>query len=296
MPKHATDTLSAISYSVIAPLVTAFSAIGLYFFYFAYRYNIMYVYSTGVDTKGLLYPRALQQLFVGLYIALICLIGLVAVSFGKNHKAAIGPLILLILLLVITALYNVALNAAIDPLLKYLPKSVAAEERRAVAEGDAVAEPVVVAELDAKPAADEGEPANGAAAVAAPSAKPPSMLTKFLKPHIYADYSHLRRMMPASVSDDRGEATGEATGADDEAGALARDAYLGPGVWAEPMRLIVPRDSAGVSGSEVRESGKVVPITDGGATLGEKNEIVVDEDAMGELWWREKAQRLREGT
>jgi hypothetical protein len=280
--------------------VTAFSALGLYFFYFAYRYNIMYVYSTGVDTKGLLYPRALQQLFVGLYIAEVCMIGLVAVSFGKNHNAAIGPLILLILLLVVTVLYNVALNSAIAPLLRYLPKSVAAEEHRAAAEGEAgaaAADAAAAAGPDAKLAADEAEPANGATAVApaAGEGPPPSRLTKFLKPHVYADYAHLRRLMPAAVSDDRGEATGEATGAS-ETTSIGRDAYLGPGVWAEPARLIVPRDAAGVSGTEVRESGKVVPITDGGATLGEKNEIVVDEDAMGELYWKEKSQRLREGA
>lgn len=278
--------------------MTAFSAIGLYFFYFAYRYNIMYVYSTGVDTRGLLYPRALQQLFVGLYIAEICLIGLVAVSFGKNKNAAIGPLILLILLLVTTVLYNVALNAAIEPLLKYLPKSIAAEEARAAAADAGAVAVGGAAELegspDAKPAVEEGEPTNGAAAAAAGKTQAaPSMLTKFLKPHIYADYAHLRRLMPAAVSDDRGEATGEATGAS-ETGTIARDAYLGPSVWAELTRLVVPRDAAGVSGSEVRESGKVVPITDGGATLGEKNEIVVDEDAMGELWWKEKPQRMRE--
>lgn len=272
--------------------MTAFSAIGLYFFYFAYRYNIMYVYSTGVDTKGLLYPRALQQLFVGLYIAEICLIGLVAVSFGKSKKAAIGPLILLILLLVTTALYHVALNSAIEPLLKFLPKSIASEEARAVAAEAGVAADPAIGEPDAKPAVDEAEPTNGATG-AARDAPAPSMLTKFLKPHVYADYQHLRRLMPATVADDRGEATGEATGSAAQS-ALARDAYLGPSVWAEPTRLVVPRDAAGVSGSEVRESGKVVPITDGGATLGEKNEIVMDEDVMGELWWKEKAQRMRE--
>jgi calcium permeable stress-gated cation channel len=277
--------------------VTAFSAIGLYFFYFAYRYNIMYVYSTGVDTKGLLYPRALQQLFVGLYIAELCLIGLVAVSFGKNKDAAIGPLILLILLLVTTALYNVALNAALEPLLKFLPKSVAAEEARAAAaEAGAVAvDPAAEDGPDAKPALEEGEPTNGAAAATAKLEAPPSMMTKFLKPHVYADYARMRHLMPAAVSDDRGEATGEATGAS-ETSSIARDAYLGPSVWAELTRLVVPRDTAGVSGSEVRASGKVVPITDGGATLGEKNEIVVDEEAMGELWWKEKAQRMREGA
>ena len=38
-------------------------------FYLAYRYNILFVSETSVDTQGLIYPRALKQLFTGVYLA-----------------------------------------------------------------------------------------------------------------------------------------------------------------------------------------------------------------------------------
>ncbi len=50
----------AITYGAIAPLVLGFAAIGLYLFYFAYRYNLLYVSNADIDTKGMIYPRALQ--------------------------------------------------------------------------------------------------------------------------------------------------------------------------------------------------------------------------------------------
>jgi calcium permeable stress-gated cation channel len=47
----------AICYAAIAPLVLGFAAVGLYFFYFAYRYNMLFVSNANVDTKGRIYPR-----------------------------------------------------------------------------------------------------------------------------------------------------------------------------------------------------------------------------------------------
>ncbi|KAF2671970.1 DUF221-domain-containing protein [Microthyrium microscopicum] len=262
----------AIVYAPIAPLVTGLSALGLFLFYFAYRYNILYVYTTGPDTKGLLYPRALQQLFVGLYLAEICLVALIAVALGSNVKAGIGPLILGILLVIVTALYHISLNAALAPLLAYLPKSLDAEERLAANI------------LHKNGSIDEKNDLEGVdSTILAPKHPRPNMLTKFLKPHIYCDYATMRRLMPKTeVNPDEEEINP----------ALANDAYLAPGVWNELPRLIVPRDPTGISGQEVRESGKVVPITDAGATLDEKNKMVLDNEKMHELYFKEKVQAM----
>jgi hypothetical protein len=61
-------------------------------------------------------------------------------------------------------------------------------------------------------------------------------------------------------------------------------------------RLIIPRDPIGMSSHEVRESGKVVPITDAGAYLNEKNKIIVDDDEMSRLYFAEKSNRMKTGT
>jgi hypothetical protein len=183
----------------------------------------------------------------------------------------------MILLLVITALYHVSLNAAIGPLLKFLPKTLEAEERRAAT--------VVSGENGENGTQEEYNKENPEAvdsAVLAPRHKKPSMIAKFLKPHIYNDYATMRRLVPEHVTPD-----------DEIDESLVKEAYMPPSVWDEVPRLIVPRDEGGISGHEVIESGKVVPITDSGATLDEKNKIVLDDAKMGELYFLEKKQRMK---
>jgi hypothetical protein len=108
--------MEGITYSCIAPLVLGFATIAMSLFYLAYRYNILFVTDTQIDTKGLIYPRALQQLLTGLYIAELCLIGLFGIA------AAIGPLILMIVFLIFTVLFHFSLNSALDPLLYNPPR------------------------------------------------------------------------------------------------------------------------------------------------------------------------------
>jgi hypothetical protein len=228
------------------------------------------VYTTGPDTKGLLYPRALQQLFIGLYLAEICLIGLIAVSLGKDFKRAIASLILSVILLVITGLFHVSLNSAIAPLLTYLPKTLEAEERKAaagIAEVDG--EDVKNGNGNGIDSKDGGVLHPEDSIINAPKHPKPNMITKFLKPNIYCDYATMRRLLPMDITPN-----------DEIDDALVRDAYLNPTVWDEIPRLIIPRDPVGISGQEVVESGKVVAITDAGATLDEKNKMILESDIL----------------
>jgi hypothetical protein len=89
--------------------------------YLSYRYNLIYVYDSEVDTRGLLYPRALKQILIGVYLAEICLIGL----FGL--RGAAGPVFLTIILLIFSVLVHFSLNEALGPLLFNLPKTLAIE-------------------------------------------------------------------------------------------------------------------------------------------------------------------------
>lgn len=94
----------------------------MFFLSYVYRYQLLYVYDSGPDTKGLFYPRALMQLMVGLYIAQICLIGLFAL------KSGFYPLILMVVFLIFTALVHISLNEALTPLLNNLPRTLALEQ------------------------------------------------------------------------------------------------------------------------------------------------------------------------
>ena len=59
--------------------------IAFYMFWIAFRYNILYVTKLDSDTGGLLYPAALNQLFVGLYIFEVCLVGLFFLARDENQ-------------------------------------------------------------------------------------------------------------------------------------------------------------------------------------------------------------------
>ncbi|KUL81681.1 hypothetical protein ZTR_10442 [Talaromyces verruculosus] len=112
----------ALTYSCIAPLILAFAFIGLFLVYQAYRYNLLFVYDLNIDTKGLIYPRALQHLLTGVYLAEICMIGLFSI------KAAVGPLIIMAFYTILTILAHVSLNDMLRPLMNFLPRSLDTEE------------------------------------------------------------------------------------------------------------------------------------------------------------------------
>ncbi|KAL9625250.1 MAG: hypothetical protein Q9160_000652 [Pyrenula sp. 1 TL-2023] len=263
-------TVISITYSCIAPLVLGFATLGLYLFYFAYRYNLLFVNSSNIDTKGLVYVQALQHTTVGCYLSCLCLIGLFAI------RTAIGPLILMIVFLIFIILYHVSLTAAIGPLLYYLPKSLEAEEEALMAADRGNSPTVLEATPEPKKqsgvreagtsngTSSPGDAANEKGAFASPPPhQKPGMLAKFLRPDKYTDYATMRRLVPMELE----------LGYTPE---VEKNAYYNPAVKSEPPLLWIPRDEMGISRQEVSHTGKVLPITDEGAHFDEKGKIVWD--------------------
>ena len=109
-------------YCVIAPLILVFNVITFGLFWFVYRYNTLYVTKFRFDTGGLLFPRAINQLFTGLYVMELSLIGLFfLVRDVDGHVACDGQAICMIVVFVLTIGYQLLLNEAFNPLLQYLP-------------------------------------------------------------------------------------------------------------------------------------------------------------------------------
>ncbi|KAL3457212.1 DUF221-domain-containing protein [Aspergillus heterothallicus] len=270
----------AITYSCIAPLVLGFATIGLYLFYFAYRYNLLYVSNANIDTQGKNFARALQHLTVGCYLLVVCLIGLFAISSGAA-SIAVGPLILMIILLVVMVIYHFSLNQALDPLINYLPKNLEAEEEALLSREATFASAANGDEHDGitatGSAANGHENGHGASVGNVDSAEKGltqtepvqpkvNFLTKYLRPDRYAGYEQLRRWVPS------------ATDATTYAPEVEENAYYHPCIAAQPPLLWIPRDEMGISTQEVRHTGRVIPITDEDAWLDEKNNIVWDVD------------------
>jgi hypothetical protein len=228
---------------------------------------MLYVSNTNIDTKGLVYSRALQQTTTGCYLLIVCLIGLFAIG-AASDRAALGPLILMIIFGVFCVLYHMSLIQALDPLLNYLPKNLDAEEEALLAnEGkhsvDGDGAPGTSATADG--ADPEKAVANGSGAPAA-AGKKPNFLAKFFRPDIHTNYAAMRNLVPSDFA----EITYDPE--------VERDAYFHPSITADVPLLWIPRDPAGVSRQEIQHSSKVAPISDEDATLDDKNKIVWNED------------------
>jgi hypothetical protein len=109
-------------YSVIAPFILIFNVVTFSLFWFVYRYNTLYVTKFRFDTGGLLFPKAINQLFTGVYIMELALIGLFFLVRDANGNASCkGQAIVMIVVLVLTVGYQYFLNEAFSPLIRYLP-------------------------------------------------------------------------------------------------------------------------------------------------------------------------------
>jgi hypothetical protein len=228
--------------------VLGFATIGIFLYYQSYRYNLLFVIQTKVDTKGESYTRALQHLLTGVYLSELCLFGL----FGL--RKAPGPSLLMAILLVATVIYHVTMNRHLSPLEKYLPTDLQAEdEERPLLEAD-------------DGSAGETQPESriehlGHGRVPAPILEP---VAAFLEPHIFASHQALKAWFQ-DPEDELPEYSDEEI----------RTAYMNPALTTKMPKLWLVRDEMGMSRHEMAENEAAgIPSTDEGASLNEENEIV----------------------
>ena len=221
-----------------------------------------------------MYARALQQLFWGIYLAQLCLIGLFATAVGAELHASLGPLILMIILLAVTALYHISLNVATGPLLQYLPRTLETEERLLLARegrdargyaGGSSGKATSAARADSseEPGDIDLEKLALSATQIEQGRPKPNFFKKWLRPDLYSDYHVLRRSVPRDVVIDYDAQTED-------------EAYYHPSMTSKIEMLWIPRDGGGVSAEEIKCTSSIVAITDEGARLDEKGRIKWD--------------------
>lgn len=108
-----------IVYSTITPLVLPFVTFYFTLFYFVYRHQFLYVYSQPIETGGLAFPKAVKQVFTGIFISEITLFGIFVLK--QTTFNAVPHLALMAILFACTALSLSNMNEAFDPLVTFLP-------------------------------------------------------------------------------------------------------------------------------------------------------------------------------
>ncbi|GAP90450.1 putative DUF221 domain-containing protein [Rosellinia necatrix] len=121
-PVYTNFACIALVYSIIAPIISIFAIITFSLLWIANRYSMIYVNRLSIDTGGVLYPRALNQTFTGLYVMEIALIGLFFIQEDEHGVHACTPqATIMIVVTILTALYQLLLNQSFGPMLRYLP-------------------------------------------------------------------------------------------------------------------------------------------------------------------------------
>ncbi|EOO03927.1 putative duf221-domain-containing protein [Phaeoacremonium minimum UCRPA7] len=121
-PVYTNFACIALIYSVVAPLICLFAIITFSLLWIAHRYSMLYVTRFKSDTGGVLYPRAINQTFTGVYVMELCLIGLFfLVRDDDNSVACRAQGIIMVVVLLGTILYQILLNMSFGPLFRYLP-------------------------------------------------------------------------------------------------------------------------------------------------------------------------------
>jgi len=109
-------------YCIISPLMLIFVSFTFCLFWLAYRHNYYYVQRNKVDTHGLLFNNALSQLFAGIYVLEIALIGLFfLVRDTQDNVACSSQAIVMIVILILTAIFHFVMEQHLRPLYEFLP-------------------------------------------------------------------------------------------------------------------------------------------------------------------------------
>ena len=96
-------------YSIISPVINglAFAAFSLFYLLYKYLFTWVNDQPRSSETGGLFFPKAIQHLFVGLYIQQLCLCALFFLAQDSDkHPSAIPEGALMVVLIVFTVSFT----------------------------------------------------------------------------------------------------------------------------------------------------------------------------------------------
>ncbi|EPQ52218.1 DUF221-domain-containing protein [Gloeophyllum trabeum ATCC 11539] len=114
----------AFGYMIISPIINGLACASFFLFYLVYKYLFLWVFDQprSRDTGGLFFPKAIQHVFVGLYIQQVCLCALFFLARdGSNKASAVPEGALMIVLIVFTVFFHYTINRSYGPLIEALP-------------------------------------------------------------------------------------------------------------------------------------------------------------------------------
>jgi hypothetical protein len=224
---------------------------------------------------------------VGVYLSEVCLIGLFALKTGSS-AASSGPLVLMVLFLIATVLYQNIVRRALRPLTRTLPIALLADmEQQSNAEQEIEDRYTRSSDnthryddLPNNPTNTINHSSNELSTHHASESyghKQGSIVHRFFNPQKYTSYGTLATFFQSSFHSQPLQYPPN----------IAKVAYLNPALSNETPVLWIVKDEMGVSAQEIAHSSELIRISDKGAGFDEKGNIRWDLDIRGAPIWKE---------
>jgi len=127
-PKTTQLVVITFGYSIISPIINGLAFAAFFLFYLLYKYLFTWVNDQppSGETGGLFFPKAMDHIFVGLYVEQLCLCALFFLAQDdKHHPSAVPEGALTIVLIIFTAFFHDTIRSSYGPLIKALPLTLA---------------------------------------------------------------------------------------------------------------------------------------------------------------------------
>ena len=275
-------------------------------FWVAYRHNYYYVQRNKVDTHGLLFNNAIAQLFAGIYVLEIALIGLFFLVRDSEDTAVCSPqAIIMIVVLVLTAGFHFLMEGHLRPLYEFLPvtledTAVDAEVRQGFLskamgsqqmDGSGDLDDFELSELSPRRNLDAITRDKSISATAANARSALSRLKKEISAKVPEIQAHIPKPIDTSRRQEVADQLAAAlAGYPDELSDLSpeereaelRAAFQDPATRDPPPIIWLPQDPAGISDDAMKQAGKYgryLQYSNTGAYLTSKNKCEVTQPA-----------------
>lgn len=270
-----------LAYSVLQPIINGMAMAIFFLLYQLWKYLFLYQLDqpSYTDTGGLFFPKAITQIFVGLYVEQVCLAGLFFLQQdSKKHPSCIPEGALMIVLLVITAGFHLILNDSYGPLLKSLPLSLVDRMSQDEVNSLAYEEQVAPAGSDGNRAPLQGE--KGAASAANVDVASGGLVRRNGKGSL-PPIPHSEELEVLPIDNDVQEITKQSEGESAERYGGLRD-FTHPAL--QPARIVwIPRDTLGLGEEEAKDIRvRGIDVATRGAYMNEKGTVDVDTYPPGE--------------
>jgi len=118
----------ALGYMLISPIINGLACVTFFLFFMLYKYLFLWQFDQPAsgETGGLFFPKAIQHIFVGLYIQQVCLAALFFLAQNSHKKpSAVAEGALMVVLIIFTIAFHMIINNSYNPLRYALPLSLA---------------------------------------------------------------------------------------------------------------------------------------------------------------------------